>query len=128
MSKKANRMVAEFLAKHRDIYHEPMGHGDHRYRYGHLTLTWYHTGTVLVQGIGIGNLVFKQLNCKQCQGQPKILQALKFMVRQVEKKQSERTIEQTRKINATIQRRSDSKSIDYHRNLDRRIRERKKQA
>jgi hypothetical protein len=133
VSKKRDRVhsaVGDFLAAHPGVTHQKLGNGDFRYRYGHLTCTWYHTGTVLVQGVGVGNLVFKHLNCPTCQGQPKIIQALNWMVRQADKKVRLGDVVdhagRVGRLNEVLKRAGSKERTEYHRDLDKRIRERRK--
>jgi len=108
-------LVGDWLADHPEVIHEKSVQNAHgRYRYGFLTVTWYKTGTVLVQGVGVGNLVFNRLNCTTCQGQPKIIQALNWMVHQMNRKV---------KLGTAIKMVSQA---ERRRELDRRLRERKK--
>lgn len=67
-----------------------------RFRYGGLVLTAYSTGTVLLQGQGVGQLVFKGLNCKSCQKKPLVIQGLNHMKHLVDKRKKPETRVQPR--------------------------------
>jgi len=60
--------------------------GGRRFRYKGFVVTWYHTGTILLQGPGLGSVRFTKLNCEKCQDKPKIIQALEYVVRQADKR------------------------------------------
>jgi hypothetical protein len=125
--RKHHAAVGQWLAHHPDVKSSKLNTGHERgfrYRYGHLVVTWYHTGSVLVQGNGVGNLVFKQANCKSCQGKPKIIQALNWMVAQVERRAALGAKKAGRR--GTTDPIKKDRAL-YHKDLDRRIRERRKQ-
>jgi hypothetical protein len=65
----------------------------------------------MVQGVGVGSLVFKHLNCKTCQQKPVIIQALEYMVRQVEK-------------HAALLAKKPEDRLALHRRLDQKLRDR----
>ena len=110
MKPAAKRIINPWLAEHPKVNAEPMT-GSHegggmRFRYGGFVVNWYATGSVTFQGPGVGTVIFKQLNCKECRGRPKVIQALNYMVRQADKRAQQ-----------------PSNRVDYHRKLDRRLRE-----
>lgn len=57
-----------------------------RFRYKGLVLTYYSTGTVLLQGKRIGQVVFKGLHCKSCQRKPLVIQGLNYLLKQGDKR------------------------------------------
>jgi hypothetical protein len=115
MTDRERAMVAQWLAGRKAVMAEPLPgrseKGGMRYRYLGLVVNWYHTGTITLQGPGIGTVTFQKLNCKSCQTQPKIIQALNYMVTQADKRAAMPP---------------PANQVDYHRKLDRRLRDMRK--
>ena len=117
MNSKTANQLGNWLREHPEVTMERMGgkdeHGCRRFRYAGLVVTYYTTGTVLLQGSGIGSVRFEKLNCKTCQGKPKLIQALNYMYRQGGKRMADKHGKQP------------TNRVDYHRQLDKRLRERR---
>lgn len=80
-----------WVAAHPGVKFEKLDReGAMRFRYGGLVLTAYSTGTVLLQGSGVGQVVFKGLRCKSCSRKPRVIQGLEYMKRTVDKREKPR--------------------------------------
>jgi len=119
MNSKTAHQLGEWLQQHPEVTMERMTgkheHGCRRFRYAGIVLTYYQqTGAVLLQGLGMGcGVKFEKLNCKTCQGKPKLIQALNYMYRQGGKRMADKHGKQP------------ANRVDYHRQLDKRLRERR---
>lgn len=69
-----------------------------RFRYGGMVLTAYATGTVLLQGQAVGQLVFKGLNCRSCRNKPLVIQGLNHMKHVVDKRKKQAPKGQPRRV------------------------------
>ena len=84
------KAISDWLLTHHGVHQEVLTgkqeKGGRRFRYKGFVVTWYHTGTILLQGPGLGSVRFTKLNCEKCQDKPKIIQALEYVVRQADKR------------------------------------------
>lgn len=93
MNPSDRKAVESWLLTHHGVRQEVLTgkseQGGRRFRYRGFTLTWYHTGTILLQGPGLGSARFKGLKCETCKDKPLIIQGLEYMVTQADKRNKE---------------------------------------